>query len=118
VALGDDSIVRGTVAREGTIAKLRRAGATEVHLLISCPALCYPCFKDPTSKAYAAYGLHDLPAQEVGRRVARKLGADSVCYPSVDMLQEAIRHEDLCRACMDGIYPVAEGVLAHAAGGG
>lgn len=118
VALGDDSIVRGTVAREGTIAKLRRAGATEVHLLISCPALCYPCFKDPTSKAYAAYGLHDLPAQEVGRRVARKLGADSVCYPSLDMLQEAIRHEDLCRACMDGIYPVAEGVLAHAAGGG
>ena len=118
VALGDDSIVRGTVAREGMISKLRRAGAAEVHLLISCPALCYPCFKDPASRTYAAYGLHHLPAQEVGRRVARKLGADSVCYPSVAMLQEAIGHQDLCRACMDGIYPVAEEVLGRATGGG
>jgi len=117
VALGDDSIVRGTVIKDGMISKLRRAGAAEVHLLISCPALCYPCFKDPASKAYAAYGLHELPAEEVGQRVAQKLGADSVCYPSVDMLQEAIGHEDLCRACMDGIYPVAEQLLGQAGAG-
>ncbi len=114
VALGDDSIVRGTVVRDGMIAKLRRAGATEVNLLISCPALCYPCFKDPKSTAYAAFGLQDLSAEEVGRRVAEKLGADSVCYPSIAMLQAAIGYDDLCRACMDGIYPVAEELLTQA----
>jgi amidophosphoribosyltransferase len=111
VVLGDDSIVRGTVVREGMIAKLRRAGAREVHLLISCPALCYPCFKDPASRAYAAYGFQSLAAAEVGRRVAQKLGAESVCYPSVAMLEEAIGHEGLCRACMDGVYPVAAELL-------
>jgi amidophosphoribosyltransferase len=115
VALGDDSIVRGTVVREGTIAKLRRAGATQVHLIISCPALCYPCFKDPASKAYAAYGLQSLAAEEVGRRVAQRLGADGVCYPSVAMLQEAIGHEGLCRACMDGVYPIAAHLLPGSA---
>lgn len=106
VALGDDSIVRGTVVRDGMIYKLRKSGAKEVHLVISCPALCYPCFKDPQSKVYAAYGLHKMPPDEVGRLVAKKLGADSVCYPSVEILEQAISHPGLCRACMDGKYPV------------
>jgi amidophosphoribosyltransferase len=111
VALGDDSIVRGTVVRDGMIYKLRKSGAKEVHLVISCPALCYPCFKDPQSKVYAAYGLHQMPADEVGRMVAKKLGADSVCYPSVEILEEAINHPGLCKACMDGKYPVDERFL-------
>lgn len=111
VALGDDSIVRGTVIRDGMIYKLRSSGAREVHVLISCPALCYPCFKDPASKVYAAYGMHHMPVEEIGRKVAANLGADSVCYPSVEALEEAIGHPGLCRACMDGQYPVARRFL-------
>jgi len=111
VALGDDSIVRGTVIRDGMIYKLRNSGAREVHVLISCPALCYPCFKDPASRAYAAYGMHGMAVEEIGRKVAANLGADSVCYPSVEALEQAIGHPGLCRACMDGRYPVARQFL-------
>ncbi|MDE7394435.1 MAG: amidophosphoribosyltransferase, partial [Muribaculaceae bacterium] len=42
VAFCDDSIVRGTQLRDN-VADIRNAGATEVHVRISCPPLIYPC---------------------------------------------------------------------------
>ncbi|MAG08780.1 amidophosphoribosyltransferase [Candidatus Woesearchaeota archaeon] len=43
IALCDDSIVRGTQLKNFTIAKLRDAGAKEVHARIACPPLMFPC---------------------------------------------------------------------------
>lgn len=106
VAIGDDSIVRGTVVRDGTILKLKVCKAEKVYCLISCPPLCFPCFKDPGGTNYAAYGLFKFPVEKIGKIVAKKLGADGVCYPTVPMLQQAIGHNGLCRACLDGKYPV------------
>jgi len=106
VALGDDSVVRGTVVRDGTIHKLKICKTKKVYCIISCPPLCFPCFKDPGGTNYAAYGLFSLPVEKIGEIVAKKLGADAVCYPTVPMLQQAIGHNGLCRACMDGKYPV------------
>ena len=111
VILGDDSIVRGTVIRDGMINKLREYGARKIHLVISSPALCYPCFKDPRGKNYAAFGLKDMPSEEIGKLVAKKLGADSVSYPSIEIMEEIIGRKDLCKACMDGVYPVDEEYL-------
>lgn len=111
VAIGDDSIVRGTVVRDGTIYKLRVCKAKKVYCIISCPPLCFPCFKDPCGTNYAAYGLFKQPVEKIGKIVAKKLGADAVCYPAISMLQQAIGHKGLCRACLDGKYPVKKKFL-------
>jgi len=107
VGIGDDSIVRGTVVRDGTIKKLRICKAEKVYCIISCPPLCFPCFKDPGGTNYAAFGMYKMPVEKIGRKVAKKLGADGVCYPTVPMLEQAIGHKGLCMACLNGIYPVA-----------
>ena len=105
VAIGDDSIVRGTVLRDGMIYKLRNAGAKEIVTVISCPPLSHPCVKDPSGKTFAAQGLTGS-VEEIGEKVAKKLNADRVCYPTIQELDEAIGHYDTCKACFNGVYPV------------
>ena len=43
VAVVDDSIVRGTTSKR-LVALLRERGAAEVHMLITCPPVLYPCY--------------------------------------------------------------------------
>jgi amidophosphoribosyltransferase len=52
VVLVDDSLVRGTTSRK-IVRMVREAGATEVHLRISCPPTVSPCY----------YGI-DTPTRE------------------------------------------------------
>lgn len=105
VACGDDSIVRGTVFRDGMVYKLRNAGAKEIIPVISCPPLAHPCIKDPKGKTFAAQGMTGS-VEEIGKKVAKKLNVDQVCYPTIEELDEAIGHEGTCKACFDGVYPI------------
>ncbi len=43
VIVVEDSIVRGTTTR-GKMLALRRAGAKEIHMRVSCPPIRHPCF--------------------------------------------------------------------------
>ena len=103
VALVDDSIVRGTTSKK-LVKLVRDAGAKEVHLVISCPPILWPCFYgvDMTKKAelIAARFPKDLIEEEV----AKAVGADSVTYLSIDGLRRAIGVKGLCTACLDGDY--------------
>ncbi|UCC91242.1 MAG: hypothetical protein JSV39_02900 [Candidatus Aenigmatarchaeota archaeon] len=105
VACGDDSIVRGTVFRDGMVYKLRSAGASEIIPVISCPPLAHPCIKDPKGKTFAAQGMTGS-VEEIGKKVAKKLNVERVCYPTIKELDESIGHSDTCKACFDGVYPI------------
>jgi amidophosphoribosyltransferase len=108
VLLIDDSIVRGTTSRK-IIELVRKAGATKVYIVSTCPPIKHPCY----------YGI-DFPSQEeliAAKRdaaaIEKDLGADAVIYQDLEGLQSAINAAfqggagklKPCMACLDGKYP-------------
>jgi amidophosphoribosyltransferase len=100
----DDSIVRGNTQR-ALIRMLREAGAREVHVRISSPPVEWPCFFGIDFATRAELIAPGLTVKEI----CRSIGADSLGYVSLDGLVGAteIAKDNLCRACFDGVYPVA-----------
>ncbi len=102
VIVVDDSLVRGTTARQ-IVRLLREAGAREVHLRLSSPPVRSPCF----------YGI-DIPTREelISNRldaagIAKEIDADSVRFLSLESLKECVTAPaNYCHACFSGIYPV------------
>ena len=103
VILIDDSIIRGTTSRK-IVRMVRGAGATEVHLRISCPPTVSPCFYgvDTPSK-------RDLiAANNSVEEIRRYIEADSLSYLSLDGLLKSCETEHktgYCTACYTGNYP-------------
>jgi len=99
----DDSIVRGTTTKQ-VVQALREAGATEVHIRITCPPIQWPCFYGidfPTRQELIAA---DLTVEQIRSYV----GADSLGYLSLDGMVAAAGEPKAtyCRACFDGEYPI------------
>jgi amidophosphoribosyltransferase len=111
VVLVDDSIVRGTTSKK-IVQMVREAGASEVHVRISCPPTAHSCY----------YGVdtphrQDLIASRMNdREICDYIGADSLGYLSLDGMLEAIGidSESSCTACWSGKYPtlIANGQAA------
>lgn len=103
IVIIEDSIIRGTTART-RIKTLRKVGAKEIHLVVSCPPHRFPCH----------YGIDfssrgELIAAHKGVEEIRDfIGLDSLGYLSMDNLVKAshIPKDALCFACFDGNYPV------------
>jgi amidophosphoribosyltransferase len=102
VVLVDDSIVRGTTSRK-IVRLVREAGATEVHVRISCPPTISPCY----------YGV-DTPRREelIGannsvEEIRQFLAADSLGYLSLKSLRAALGDTEgkFCTSCYTGSYP-------------
>lgn len=103
VIIVEDSIIRGTTGKS-RVRALRKAGAKEVHMVVSCPPTRHACY----------YGI-DFPSstqliaskKEVAE-IAEYLGLDSLHYLSLEGLVEAtgMEKKGFCLACFDGIYPV------------
>ncbi|MDP9239886.1 MAG: amidophosphoribosyltransferase [Actinomycetota bacterium] len=100
----DDSIVRGNTQR-ALVRMLREAGATEVHVRISSPPMKWPCFYGIDFASRAELIAAGLGVEEI----RASIGADSLGYVSLEGLVAASRQpaESLCRACFDGVYPIA-----------
>ncbi len=104
VALVDDSIVRGTTSRK-IVKMVRAAGATEVHMRISCPPTISPCFYgvDTPKRAELIAATHSLD------EIRRYIGADSLGYLSLDGMLSAVgtARRSYCTSCYTAEYPVA-----------
>ena len=102
MVLVDDSIVRGTTSKK-IVEMVREAGATEVHIRISCPPTTNSCY----------YGVdtphrQDLIASRMTTdQVCDYIGADSLGYLSLEGMLEAIGIDpsSTCNACWSGKYP-------------
>jgi amidophosphoribosyltransferase len=111
VVVVDDSIVRGNTTRQ-IVGMLRDAGAIEVHLRISAPAIRHPCHYGIDMSTPQEMIAHDRTVEEV----AAELGCDSLGYLSLDGVYEAVgaERETHCDACFTGDYPLER---TEAAGG-
>ncbi|TLY32147.1 MAG: hypothetical protein E6K56_03975 [Ignavibacteria bacterium] len=105
VVIVDDSIVRGTTAKQ-LVKLVRNAGAKEIHIRVTAPPIRHPCH----------YGM-DFPSQDelIANRcggdienIRRDLGVDSIGYLSLDKLLASVPHNNganYCTACFSGEYP-------------
>jgi amidophosphoribosyltransferase len=104
VALVDDSIVRGTTSRK-IVRMVRAAGASEVHMRISCPPTISPCFYgvDTPQRSELIAATHSL------EETRKYIGADTLGYLSLDGLLSSVGTErpNYCTSCYTGRYPVA-----------
>jgi len=121
VVLVDDSIVRGTTSRK-IVRMMREAGATQVHMRISCPPTISPCYygvDTPTREELLAADASCIrPRLPQGSRAdlsgaARTLeeirlflDADSVGYLSIESLRRAVSDTtgSFCTSCYTGVY--------------
>ncbi len=103
IAVIDDSIVRGTTSKR-LVETLFKAGAKEVHFLVSSPPVRYPDF----------YGI-DTPKQKELiasnkniKQIRKFLGATSLYFLSLKGLLDSIGlpKEHLSTSLFTGIYPI------------
>jgi amidophosphoribosyltransferase len=94
--------VRGTTAGP-LVTLLREAGASEVHVRITCPPIISACH----------FGVdmgHDddlIAAHHSVEEMRDHIGADSLAFLSVESMMVALaRRSGYCNGCFTGVYPV------------
>ena len=103
VLLIDDSIIRGTTSQK-IVRMIRAAGASEVHMRISCPPTISPCY----------YGIDTPRRSELiassnsVEDIREYLNADSLSYLSIEGMLSSVgvRARTYCTSCFTGKYPV------------
>jgi amidophosphoribosyltransferase len=101
VVMLDDSLVRGTTA--GPLVRLvREAGATEVHVRITCPPIRHGCYMGVDMGRDGDLAAAEMTVDEL----CASIGADSLAFISLDGMLDAIGQSG-CVGCFTGRYPVA-----------
>jgi amidophosphoribosyltransferase len=102
VIVTEDSIVRGDTTKV-IIEKLRKAGAKKVYMFVTFPRIIGPCFYGIDMSTYGQL----IGSKHSPEEIAKIIGADAVCYQSIDGLVRATgeKYDDLCMACITGKYP-------------
>jgi amidophosphoribosyltransferase len=103
VVIIEDSIIRGTTSRT-RVQAIRSAGATEIHMLVSCPPHRFPCYYgiDFSTKGELIACQHSVP------EIQKFLELDGLGYLSQEGMIEAtgLPASTFCLACFDGRYPI------------
>ena len=102
VVLIDDSIVRGTTSKK-IVRMVREAGASEVHVRISCPPTISPCYYgvDTPNKSELIAANMTVP------EICAFIEADSLGYLSLEGMITAtgLSPDASCVACWNEQYP-------------
>jgi amidophosphoribosyltransferase len=103
VVIIEDSIIRGTTSRT-RVQAIRSAGATEIHMLVSCPPHRFPCYYgiDFSTKGELIACQHSVP------EIQQFLELDGLGYLSQEGMIAAtgLPASTFCLACFDGRYPI------------
>lgn len=111
IVLVDDSIVRGTTSRK-LVDLMKRAGATEVHVVVSSPPVKFGCHYgiDTTGRGELIANVKSC------KEIQEMIGSESLHYLSLEGMVMSIERarkssgsgsRGFCKACFDGKYPTA-----------
>ncbi|PKN25145.1 MAG: hypothetical protein CVU64_20555 [Deltaproteobacteria bacterium HGW-Deltaproteobacteria-21] len=117
VAMGDDSIVRGSVSEGGSVWVVYNAGATYIEMWVSYGPMFFPSFKEwhrgreclnelAVQRAFKGGNPYDKSLEEVNRAVAKLIGVDEVKYndrPGIERVTGSGSFQAL-----DASYPIDE----------
>ncbi|MDR0890948.1 MAG: amidophosphoribosyltransferase [Endomicrobium sp.] len=105
IILIDDSIVRGTTAKN-LISILKKAGAHNIHFALSCPPILSSCYYgiDTPQKKYLIAAMHSI------EDIKQYLNVDTLNFLGLENLINACslnvdNKKIFCDACFTGIYP-------------
>ena len=115
IAMGDDSIVRGTVSEGGSVWVAYNAGVKYLEFWVSYGPMFFPSFKEwhrgieclqelAVQRAFGNDNPYDKTSEEINKAVAKLIGVDEVKYN----LQEKIREVAGAGSfqALDASYPI------------
>jgi len=117
VAMGDDSIVRGSVSEGGSVWVVYEAGATFLEFWISYGPMFFPSFKEwdrgiiclrelAAQRAFQDQNPYDKTLEEVNAAVAKLVGVDEVRYNALERIRKAAGEGSF--QALDASYPIDE----------
>ncbi len=117
IAMGDDSIVRGTVSQGGSLWVVYNAGARYVEFWVSYAPMLFPSFKEwfkgpecikelAVQRAFSGDNPYDKDLHEINKAVARMIGVDEVRYNTAECIKEVTGPGST--QALDASYPIAE----------
>ncbi len=102
VVMVDDSIVRGTTCAR-IVKLLRAAGATEVHMRVSCPPFIHTCYFGTDIGSENTLIAHNHSLDEIQKII----DVDSLGFQGIERLEDITRgcSSNVCKGCFTGVYP-------------
>lgn len=116
IAMGDDSIVRGSVSEGGSVWVVYNAGAKYIEFWISYGPMFFPSFKEwhrgveclnelAVQRAFKNDNPYDKSEEEINRAVAKLIGVNEVRYNTADIIRSVAGEGSL--QALDASYPIA-----------
>lgn len=117
IAMGDDSIVRGSVSEGGSVWVVYNAGAKFIEFWISYGPMFFPSFKEwhrgiecldelAVQKAFKHDNPYDKTLDEINKAVAKQIGVDEVKYNTKEKIEKVAGHGSF--QALDASYPIDE----------
>jgi amidophosphoribosyltransferase len=117
IAMGDDSIVRGSVSEGGSIWVVYNAGARYIEFWVSYGPMFFPSFKEwhrgiecldelAVQRAFKDDNPYDKNEDEINKAMAKLIGVDEIRYNSLKRIRDVAG--DGSFQALDASYPIAE----------
>jgi amidophosphoribosyltransferase len=117
IAMGDDSIVRGSVSEGGSVWVVYNAGAKFIEFWISYGPMFFPSFKEwhrgiecldelAVQRAFKNDNPYDKTLDEINRAVAKLIGVDEVKYNTKERIEKVAGQGSF--QALDASYPIDE----------
>ena len=117
IAMGDDSIVKGTVCEGGSVWAVRNAAVKNIEFWVSYGPMKFPSFKEwhrgtecleelAVQRAFKDDNPYDKSVEDINKVIAKLIQVDEIKYNMQDRIRKVAG--DGSFQALDASYPIAE----------